>query len=171
MVLSHGHYDHSGGLPHVVSKKPSIELYCHPAVVVPRYSIPAGGQVKAIYIPQDAKTALNNALSDRLHWVTKPMHIAPGIGITGPIPRKNDFENTGGPFFLDPEGQRADPIADDQALWIETAQGLAIVDGCSHAGLVNTIKAIRDFTDESAVAAVIGGFILRTLLHTDLKRH
>jgi 7,8-dihydropterin-6-yl-methyl-4-(beta-D-ribofuranosyl)aminobenzene 5'-phosphate synthase len=170
LVLSHGHYDHSGGLPYVVNQNAGIEIYCHPAVVVPRYNIPSGGQVKSSHMPQDAKIALDNVSADRLHWVTAPMAIAPDIGITGPIPRNNDFEDTGGPFFLDTERQHVDHIDDDLALWVKTSRGLIIVVGCGHAGLLNTINHMFDITGEKRVTAIIGGFHLKNASKERLEK-
>jgi metal-dependent hydrolase (beta-lactamase superfamily II) len=51
------------------------------------------------------------------------------------------YEDTGGPFYLDPSGRRHDPIADDLALWIRARRGLAVCQGCGHAGLINTLPA------------------------------
>jgi 7,8-dihydropterin-6-yl-methyl-4-(beta-D-ribofuranosyl)aminobenzene 5'-phosphate synthase len=170
LVLSHGHYDHSGGVPYIVGRKPDMEVYCHSAAVLPRYSIQSADNPKAIHMPRDAKIALNHISSDRLHWVAQPMLLAPNVGITGPIPRKNGCEDTGGPFFLDSHGQHADPIYDDQALWIKTPRGLIIVVGCSHAGLVNTLQYIRDITGEPSVVAVIGGFHLQNASEERLKK-
>jgi len=161
LVLSHGHYDHSGGISHVLKITPHIDIYCHPDAVASRYRIKSADEVKEIAMPRDSKASLDALSSDQLHWVTKPKLIAPGVGITGPIARKSEFEDTGGPFFLDSDGRRADPIDDDQALWIRTPRGLIIVVGCSHAGLTNTIGAIREISGEKSVIALIGGFHLQ----------
>lgn len=88
-------------------------------------------------------------------------------GLTGHIPRKTDFEDTGGPFYLDPHGKHPDLIADDLALWIRTDQGLVICLGCCHAGLVNTIHHIRSISGTEIIRAIIGGF---HLLHADSRR-
>jgi 7,8-dihydropterin-6-yl-methyl-4-(beta-D-ribofuranosyl)aminobenzene 5'-phosphate synthase len=170
LVLSHGHYDHTGGVPYVIGRKPNLDIYCHPAVVVPRYSIRSADQPKPIHMSQDSKIALHHLSFDRLHWVSQPMLLTSDIGVTGPIPRKNGCEDTGGPFFLDSHGQHADPINDDQALWIKTSRGLVIIVGCSHAGLVNTIDAIRESTGESSVVAVIGGFHLQNASEERLQK-
>ncbi|HPS03286.1 MAG TPA: MBL fold metallo-hydrolase, partial [Candidatus Sumerlaeota bacterium] len=70
------------------------------------------------------------------------------------------YEDTGGPFYLDPEGHTPDPITDDLALWIRTEEGLVICAGCCHAGVINTLEYIRQLTGESRIRAVIGGFHL-----------
>ena len=68
---------------------------------------------------------------EHLHWVQQPTWVTDRIGITGPIPRMINWEDPGGPFYLDPEGKRADPIDDDQALWVRTNDGVIVCVGCS----------------------------------------
>ena len=82
------------------------------------------------------------------------------MGITGYIPRETEFEDTGGPFYLDPEGKRPDLIDDDLALWIRTDQGLVVCLGCCHAGLVNTIHHVRSISGTDRIRAIIGGLHL-----------
>jgi 7,8-dihydropterin-6-yl-methyl-4-(beta-D-ribofuranosyl)aminobenzene 5'-phosphate synthase len=82
------------------------------------------------------------------------------IGITGPIPRKTSFEDTGGPFYLDPQGKRTDPIEDDLALWIRTDKGAIVCVGCSHAGVVNTCLHVQSLSQGLRVRAIIGGLHL-----------
>jgi 7,8-dihydropterin-6-yl-methyl-4-(beta-D-ribofuranosyl)aminobenzene 5'-phosphate synthase len=95
-----------------------------------------------------------------MHWTELPLEIAPGAGVTGVISRLTDYEDTGGPFFLDAAGEHPDPIEDDLALWIRTEEGLVVVVGCSHAGLVNTLKTAVRLAGTSRIRAVIGGFHL-----------
>jgi 7,8-dihydropterin-6-yl-methyl-4-(beta-D-ribofuranosyl)aminobenzene 5'-phosphate synthase len=161
LVLSHGHYDHSGGIAHVLDINSQVHVYCHPGVVVPRYSIKSAEEIRTITMPQDARAALNALPPERLHWVTQPVLLAPTVGITGPIARKSDFEDPGGPFFFDTSRRNADPIDDDQALWIKTPRGLIIVAGCSHSGVKNTIDAVREIAGEKSIVALIGGFHLK----------
>ncbi|MDD2315747.1 MAG: MBL fold metallo-hydrolase [Desulfobacterales bacterium] len=159
LVLSHGHYDHAGGLSHVLKVNRKISVYCHPKAVKLRCSV-RGGSARFIQMPDEAIVALNKAPLSNMHWVEQPVMISPDIGITGPIPRNTNFEDTGGPFFLDPEGRLADSIIDDQALWINTLEGIVVCVGCCHAGLINTLNYVRRLSGVSAIRAVIGGFHL-----------
>jgi len=159
LVLSHGHYDHTGGLPLVLSQARDARLFAHPGIVQPRYSIEKE-TVRPIHIRRPAMLALDRLPPSRIQWVTQPVTLTTDMGLTGPIPRETDFEDPGGPFFLDPAGTRPDPVDDDLALWLRTEQGLVIVAGCAHAGLVNTLQYIHQLNDGLPIHAVIGGFHL-----------
>jgi 7,8-dihydropterin-6-yl-methyl-4-(beta-D-ribofuranosyl)aminobenzene 5'-phosphate synthase len=165
LVLSHGHYDHTGGLATVL-RSAAVDLYCHPGVTQPRYAI-RNGSPKPIHMPHAAMAALDKVSERRLHWVLEPVMLGPTIGITGPIPRQSDFEDTGGPFYLDPEGRRPDPLVDDMALYIVTAKGLVVCVGCCHAGLVNTLNHVHQLNGGAPILAVIGGL---HLLHAGSRR-
>lgn len=159
IVLSHGHYDHSGALDHVLSRAVRAVLCCHPAAVLPRFAR-RGPQAASIGMPPASKRALDALPLDRIKWTFEPVWLADGIGLSGYIPRRTDFEDTGGPFFLNPEGTHLDTIEDDQALWLETAEGLVVCVGCCHSGLINTLTRIRQLTGRRQVKTVIGGFHL-----------
>ncbi|MDD5451902.1 MAG: MBL fold metallo-hydrolase [Desulfovibrionales bacterium] len=150
LVLSHGHYDHTGGIPQLLKVNKKVEAYCHPGVVQPRYAI-RDGTPKPIQMPRESIVSINKLPAQRLHWVSQPLLLSERIGITGPIPRQTSYEDTGGPFFLDPEGRRVDPIDDDLALWVQTEDGLVICVGCCHAGLVNTLNHVRRLNKGSRV--------------------
>jgi 7,8-dihydropterin-6-yl-methyl-4-(beta-D-ribofuranosyl)aminobenzene 5'-phosphate synthase len=163
LVVSHGHYDHTGGLLHIQSVAPGIDIYCHPAAVLPRYG--AGNmESKPLGMPGTALAALDRFPSHKIHWANRVLFLSGEIGLTGPIPRETEFEDTGERFFLDPEGYRPDLIADDMALWINTPQGPVVCVGCSHAGLVNTLNYVLRLSGAKKIRAVIGGF---HLLHAD----
>ncbi len=166
LVLSHGHFDHTGGVAGVLRLAPDIQIYCHTGILDTRYSI-RKGKSTAIQIPPGSREAVKTVPAERIHGISREFWLGERVGLTGPIPRQNEFEDTGGPFFLDPQGKRPDPIQDDQALWIQTAAGLIICVGCSHAGLVNTIHYIRRLTQTQTVRAVIGGF---HLINADSRR-
>ncbi len=166
LVLSHGHYDHTGGVPQVITQSSGLHIYCHPEVVRPRYTI-RDGKVRSIGMPQAAREALALVPPRQVHWVQKPVRLGNTVGLTGPIPRLSGYEDTGGAFYLDPEGTKPDLIEDDMALWVETDQGLVVCLGCAHAGLINTLNYIRKLTGEKRIRAVLGGF---HLLNADRER-
>lgn len=159
LALSHGHYDHTGGVAQVLAHGRDINVYCHPGVVLPRYSI-RNEIAKPIQMPPESMAALDVLPSKQLHWVLKPVMLGEKIGLTGHVPRETTFEDAGGPFFLDRTRQCADPIVDDQALWIGMDDGVIVCVGCSHAGLVNTLNYIRHLNPGLRIRAVIGGFHL-----------
>lgn len=158
IVLSHGHYDHTGGLSWALGRASRARLFLHPSALATRFACRDGAS-REVGMPGDARAAVHERLAS-VHWTREPAEIAPGIFVTGPIPRRTPFEDTGGPFFLDPQGTVPDPIEDDQALWIETADGLVLLLGCAHAGVVNTLDYIGELTRRKPVRAIVGGMHL-----------
>ena len=160
LVLSHGHYDHTGGVADFLAINPTVELYVAQSASVTRYSCHPDTSPRAIGMNSHNQDALQNLPELRLHELRAPMRLMDGVGLTGPIPRHCLFEDTGGPFFLDAFKQDIDLIEDDQALWFETAGGLVIALGCCHAGIVNTVDYIRNISGIAQVRGIVGGLHL-----------
>jgi 7,8-dihydropterin-6-yl-methyl-4-(beta-D-ribofuranosyl)aminobenzene 5'-phosphate synthase len=160
LVLSHGHFDHTGTLPEFLAENDKAHVYFAHGLHIDRYSCKPGTPVRSIGIPEASRQALATLPSERLHDLKEPHYIAPGIGLTGPVPRVSTFEDVGGPFFVDPDSHQDDLIEDDQSMWFETDDGLVVLLGCCHAGLVNTIDYIRKISGIQKVHGVIGGMHL-----------
>ncbi len=169
IALSHGHYDHSGGLAVLLQQDRTFEVYCHPGAVNPRYSI-RNHTAKPLQMPRAAMTALDRFPQERVHWVQRPVMLAENVGLTGPILRETIFEDPGGPFYLDQAGVRPDPIDDDLALWVRTGEGLVVCLGCGHAGLINTLEQAQRQNEGMPIRAVIGGFHLQNADHRRLEQ-
>jgi len=165
IVLSHGHYDHTGNLADLLPHAHHATLCLHPAATRPRFSIHT--IPKSIGMPPAAVAAVEAFDPARVRMLDRPMQVTDTLGITGPIPRADPREDTGGPFFYDQAGKHPDPIPDDQALWCRTDKGLVVCLGCCHAGLLNTLKHITGLTGERRIHAVIGGM---HLLHASPER-
>lgn len=159
IVLSHGHDDHTGGLRPVIEGIPRAPVFAHPRALHGKFVARPKAKVESIGMP----AAALEALSDRPgETVATPSitEVVPGVRVTGEIPRRNGFEDTGGKFFLDAMAQEADPLTDDQALLIDTPRGLVLIVGCSHAGIVNTMDHVADLAGARKLHAVIGGMHL-----------
>jgi len=156
IVLSHGHYDHTGGLHSVINVPSEVKVYLHPAATEPKYSRKAS-EARYIGMSDTAKIAIQNCLPT---WTARPVQIFPGISVSGQVPRINDYEDVGGAFFNDVIFQKPDQLLDDQSLFIESSKGLIVVFGCAHAGVVNTLDYISKLTGEKNIYAAIGGMHL-----------
>jgi 7,8-dihydropterin-6-yl-methyl-4-(beta-D-ribofuranosyl)aminobenzene 5'-phosphate synthase len=154
IVLSHGHYDHTGGLAAAMKLSPRARVFMHPDAMAEKFSIHDG--VHEIGIPPFARDMLEH-LSDRIKFTRKCTRVCGEIMVTGEIPRSNKFEDTGGAFYVDSDGDQPDPIHDDQALFFETSEGTVIIVGCAHAGIVNTMDYISHLTGQRQIHCVIGG--------------
>jgi 7,8-dihydropterin-6-yl-methyl-4-(beta-D-ribofuranosyl)aminobenzene 5'-phosphate synthase len=159
IVLSHGHYDHTGGLLAVWDVAPQARLLLHPAAILSKYVRDRDSSARYIGMPLACIDAVHSRL-DRVVWTDHPVEIAPGVFVTGPIPRTTTGEDTGGPFFQDAACQVADPLMDDQAIYIRTSQGLVVLLGCAHAGVVNTLNWIEHLEPGVPVNTLIGGMHL-----------
>jgi 7,8-dihydropterin-6-yl-methyl-4-(beta-D-ribofuranosyl)aminobenzene 5'-phosphate synthase len=159
LVLSHGHSDHTGGIAALIAAGFRGKTYLHPAALSPKYQRQKTPPHWAKGIPQASREALL-ARGSEIVDCTGPVAIAPGILVTGAIPRRNSYEDVPDPFFLDEDCTQPDPLVDDQALLIETPRGWAVITGCGHSGLINTLSYAQELTGGSGIAAVVGGLHL-----------
>jgi 7,8-dihydropterin-6-yl-methyl-4-(beta-D-ribofuranosyl)aminobenzene 5'-phosphate synthase len=165
VVLSHGHYDHTGGLSRHPELFAQAQVYVHPGAFESKYVRRGDGAVAeagtaTLTIPQ-LETQVGKIIPTQ-----KPTAITEDIWITGEIPRKHDFEDTGGDFYLDRDCTRPDQLLDDQALYFNTAKGIVLFMGCGHSGLINTLDYVAELTGQDEIYAVLGGMhLLRADAH------
>lgn len=175
IVLSHGHFDHSGGLgaglAHIAAKKAGRELpplIAHPGVLAHRrrpLDHPKGP--KDLGMPEDGRDALAS-------WpvaVSKaPVRIREDIVFLGEIPRVRpemcalvgETESNG--------AYRMDTLPDDTALAYITDRGLVIVAGCSHSGIVNIMGHAKAVTGVTKIRAVYGGLHCKDMTDEGIAR-
>lgn len=156
IILSHGHYDHTSGLPAVLELTHEIEVFAHPDCFLSRCwqkdetSRQIGIRYKRDYL---------ESLGARFTSVLAFTEIAPGIHLSGEIPRVSDFEPPDPHMKIqDSEGAWIqDPLLDDLSLVVETNQGLVVVLGCAHAGLINILTQVGKRFPDQYIHTVIGG--------------
>lgn len=168
IVLSHGHYDHTGGLAAALREQSPGAIYLHPDALARKYTRRQPPPYRSIGMPLLCRDALD-ASGSRIVWTRAATEAAPDIWCTGEIPRSSEESTTSEGFFLDEDGLEADPLPDDQALYMETVRGLVVIAGCAHSGIASTLDYIGKLTGRGQVYAVIGGMHLGRAQHTELE--
>jgi len=159
IILSHGHHDHTGGLPAILELLNGVEVWGHPDIFSLRYKITRKGdkEVKRFVGLKFQRTYLESlgarfALEKSFRPITQDMYL------TGEIPRVTSFEKGDPGLFAEGEGGLIpDPIADDNSVVIDSPKGLVLLLGCAHAGLINILEYVLKQTGRDGVHAVIGG--------------
>jgi 7,8-dihydropterin-6-yl-methyl-4-(beta-D-ribofuranosyl)aminobenzene 5'-phosphate synthase len=159
IFLSHGHHDHTGGLASILELLGGVDILAHPDLFTIRYRVyqKDGKEIKRFVGLKFQKAYLESLggkfiLEKNFREVTREMYL------TGEVPRKTPFEKGALNLFAESQGKLIpDPLLDDQSLVIESPQGLVLVLGCAHAGMINTLGHAMEKTGKDKVYAVIGG--------------
>jgi len=156
IALSHGHYDHTGGLVSLLEKTGPVTVYAHPDVFASRYS-QRGGALRQIGIPFRKEDL--EKMGAEFEFSRKAREIHPGLWLTGEVPRLAEFETASENLVvLSDDGEiTIDPILDDQALVLVLERGLFVLLGCAHSGMINTLEHAKRVTGVDTILGVAGG--------------
>jgi len=150
-VLSHGHFDHGNGLGSLKGGT----LLCHPACFVNRYRQKDGKPIGLKMSEHELSSLFDLKTTD------KPYRITGKIYFLGEIPRRTDFESKTTTFKF--EDGSPDFVNDDSALAVVLPEGLFIITGCGHSGIVNTCEYAREVSGISKLYGIMGGFHLKEI--------
>ena len=157
LVLSHGHFDHTGGLRQVLPRvRGKVEIIAHPDIWQAKYARRRGQADRYIGIPFQRQEL--ESLGADFNLTTKPVKITDNIMTTGEIPMVTEFEQID-PQLCVREGDdfKPDKLLDDQALIINHESGLIVILGCAHRGIINTLYHAQQVTGVKRIQLVLGG--------------
>ena len=161
VYLSHNHKDHTGGLMNLKKNFPNSFSIAHVGEGI-FYSRPSNKGDKN-YILSNKLKIKDLGVNFFTHKNAK--QIFPGVWTTGQVPRKYDEKNWSrlGKIVNSSGEIEEDTIPEDQSLFFDTEDGIVMISGCGHAGIVNTIQHIKKIIPNRPIHKVIGGFHLLKL--------
>jgi 7,8-dihydropterin-6-yl-methyl-4-(beta-D-ribofuranosyl)aminobenzene 5'-phosphate synthase len=162
ICLSHGHYDHAGGLVEVLQAigKRQLPVVAHPEIFRPHLS--ADPFLRSVGVESLSGPTRIAEAGGALLLCRDPLQLMPGLTTTGEVARRTDFEQVDETFKTIEQGRlKADTLPDELSLVARVAgKGLVVITGCSHAGIVNILKACEELAGTDRIEGIVGGLHL-----------
>ena len=171
IFLSHGHYDHTGGLPEVLTLKGNVDVHLHPDAFIDRiHVIQEEGKEKKRFVGLPFKKSYLEFLGANFLYNKDYIEVEKGMFLTGEVPRKTYFEKPDPRLFIEMEGKTTQDIfLDDQSLILNTKKGLVVIFGCAHSGMINILNHVIHKTGKEKFYAIMGGTHLDFLTPEQLE--
>ncbi len=171
IFLSHGHYDHTGGLPEVLKLKGKVDVHAHPHVFLDRIAVlkEEDREIKR-FIGIRYKKRYLEFLGANFVFNTDFIEVEKGLFLTGEVPWLTTFEKPDPRLFSEMDGAMTnDLFLDDQSLILETNKGIILIFGCAHSGMINIINHVINKMGKEKFHAILGGAHLDFLTPEQLE--
>ena len=157
LVLSHGHFDHTGGIPGLLNKRTSnnnLPLIAHPDFSESKIYKLFKIIKKNIGSPEITEEQMSKV---NIQLTNEPVELAPNLKTTGEITDRSQILSIEHKALHRENGKYVvDPIKDDVSLVLSTEDGEVIISGCAHAGILNICEYVKKTTGNK-IRAIIGG--------------
>lgn len=159
-VISHGHYDHTGGIPLFCRKNRKAPVYLHKNAFRRSHGC-SDGKIEKRMCGIRWTEEQRKQMEDRIRFTDGPVRITENIVITGTVPCAEGFEPSERFYYYNVNGEPVeDDMSHEQCLVIREEDGLYVFSGCSHRGVISALEAARAMFPGEPVAAFIAGMHL-----------
>jgi len=172
VFISHGHYDHTGGLKWVIQQVGKVEVVAHPDIFSRHMVLhfQDTGEPPRYIGCQFSQQELEQ-LGAAFTFIDTTREVSPGLWfVTGINPDPEKLPNDARLLIPQREKFVRDPIKDDASLLIETDGAPILVLGCAHAGVFNILDHIRKDMGITKLRAILGGTHLMFFDPKDVRR-
>lgn len=164
IVLSHGHYDHGGGLIYFPTQK-KIKLVAHPSAFKRKVSYQDDGQMVYAGLPENMPQWPDLQLNSSIYQLDDNVYAVTGIET------ETGYKKSADKMFIQENGQiYPDSMIDEQLMVIKRDYGLVVILGCSHPGVVNCLLHVKNKFPGQKIAVIIGGMHLGSKDDNELEQ-
>lgn len=167
VVLTHGHYDHIGGLKSLLEKNPKVKIYAHKEILGRKYAKRKAENLEEIGFDP----LFYGRYKENFMLIEKDTEIEEGFFVITNTDIVYDNEFTTRNFFVEKEGEKVkDEFLDEVFVVVKEDDGINVVTGCSHAGILNILETAKRRFEGLPIKSLIGGFHLRGMEEEEVRK-